>query len=459
MQAEEFDSKEFQQAELKSERIRIISIMAALAAMAVFILLRTLLFQVAREKWSLIFALAILAIMIGYEAVMLGRVLEALRAERDLSRRTWVVNLFIETLFPTIAMVVFIFIDVSGPYLVLLSPVVLTYFLFISLSTLRLNPTLCRLGGLFSAGGYMAVTGFVFLFYPRPEVGQGMVPYDTYPTNAFIILVAGLAAGEVARQIRQHVTTALREARESERLKSDLEIARSIQQGLLPNESPELQDFEIAGWNKPADQTGGDYYGWQQLPDGRTTFTLADVTGHGIGAALMASATHAYTRASMTGDSDLGTILSRINELLAKDLPSGRLVTFVSGVLEPKEGRVKLLSAGHGPILHYTAANDQVHSFGAHGVPFGVLPDMSYGPAQDIVLAPGDMLILITDGFFEWANPQDEEFGTERLAEAVRAAKGMNASDVITSLYHKVLSFVAGTVQNDDLTAIVLKRR
>jgi len=425
MQAEEFDSAAFQRAELKSERIRIISIIAALAALAVFVLVRSVVFEAARDIWALLFSMVFLAAMIGYEAVMLGRVLEAIRSESDLSRRTWVINLFIETLFPTIAMFVFIFIDSVGPYLILVAPVVLTYFLFIALSTLRLNPSLCRLGGLFSAVGYLAVTGFVFLVYPRPEVGQGMVSPEYYLSNGFIILVAGLAAGEVARQIRQHVATALREARESERLKSDLEIARSIQQGLLPGDSPDLPGFEIAGWNKPADETGGDYYGWQQLPDGRAAFTLADVTGHGIGAALVASATHAYTRASMTADTDLGAILSRINELLAKDLPSGRLVTFVSGVLEPEEGRVKLLSAGHGPMLHYTAADDQVQSFGAH---------------------------------FEWANSQDEEFGTQRLEEAVRFAKGLGAADVITSLYNKVLDFAAGTPQNDDLTAIVLKR-
>jgi serine phosphatase RsbU (regulator of sigma subunit) len=240
---------------------------------------------------------------------------------------------------------------------------------------------------------------------------------------------------------------------------SELETARSIQQGLLPKEIPELGDFEIAGFNKPADQTGGDYYGWFRLSDGRTAFTLADVTGHGISSALIASASHAYSRASMGQDSDLAAIVSRINRLLCADLPPGRLVTFVAGALDPATGRVELLSAGHAPLLLYTARDGRVQSFEAHGVPFGVLAGVPYGPPQEIVLAPGDMVVLITDGFFEWTNARDEDFGFERLHAAIRAASGYSPDRLIAHLHESVTAFAGGTPQNDDLTAVVLKRR
>jgi hypothetical protein len=139
------------------------------------------------------------------------------------------------------------------------------------------------------------VTSYVFMRYPTPDLGSAMNPAEYYAGNTIIMLAAGFVAGEVARQIRRHVGAALREEREVERLRGELETARSIQQGLLPKEAPKISGYEIAGWNKPADETGGDYFGWQELPDRRFAFTLADVTGHGIGAALVAATCHAYT--------------------------------------------------------------------------------------------------------------------------------------------------------------------
>jgi serine phosphatase RsbU (regulator of sigma subunit) len=250
----------------------------------------------------------------------------------------------------------------------------------------------------------------------------------------------------------------LREARTVERLNGELESARFVQQSLLPSETPEFGDYDLAGWNKPADQTGGDYYGWRQLADGRTILMLADVTGHGISSALMASACHAYAQASIDQSSDLDAIVTRINRLLCADLPSGRLITFVAGILDPGAGCVDLLSAGHGPLLYYSAAEDRVHSFEAHGVPYGVIRAMAYGPAQRIQLNRGDMLILITDGFFEWTNAQGEDFGLERLHDAIRAARSSSAADAISALHKAVVDFSGGTAQQDDLTAVVLKR-
>jgi serine phosphatase RsbU (regulator of sigma subunit) len=254
------------------------------------------------------------------------------------------------------------------------------------------------------------------------------------------------------------VSAALREAQQVERIRGELEAARSIQQGLLPKASPQLAGYDVAGWNKPADQTGGDFFGWQLLPDGRMAFTLADVTGHGIGAALIAATCHAYTRAGMAEHSDPGAILTQLNRLLCHDLPSGKMVTYVAAALEPAEGWLELLSAGHGPLLLYTAADDRVQAFEAHGIPFGIFPSMSYGPAQKIHLAKGDLLVLLTDGFFEWENASKEDFGIPRLKDAIRAARQLPSAQIIKSLHEAVVGFAGGTRQMDDLTAVVVKR-
>jgi serine phosphatase RsbU (regulator of sigma subunit) len=275
------------------------------------------------------------------------------------------------------------------------------------------------------------------------------------------ILLGGFIAGAVAGQIRQHVQAALREAEmrsKIERIEHDLGIARSIQQGLLPDRVPDIEGFEIAGWSQPADETGGDYYDWQQLPDGRLAISLADVTGYGVGPALVTAVCRAYARASFPSPEDLGTLVNRINELLVEDLVTGRFVTFVVACLDVATARLQLLSAGHGPLFLYTANDGQVQEFAAHDIPFGVAPDVGYGPPQEIDFAAGDLLVLITDGFFEWSNAEGEQFGIARLSESIRANAALPPKEIISQVYAAVREFVGDTAQDDDLTAVILKR-
>jgi serine phosphatase RsbU (regulator of sigma subunit) len=458
VESTELDSKTLRQAALRSDRIRIIAILIVLCLLFVFTVARRVVLEgIVGARGLAIFA-SFFGAMIAYEAATFRRVTRALREGTEPHTARWIGNVVVEALFPTVGLVVLIAMGMTRPYAALVAPVVLTYFLFILLSTLRLSPTLARLSGLCSAGGYSAVAIYVFARYPTPDLGTGLYPIEFYVGNIVVIVVAGFVAGEVARQIRGHVSVALQEAREVERIRGELETARAIQQGLLPRDAPRLAGYDVAGWNQPADQTGGDYFGWQDLPDGRVAFTLADVTGHGIGAALIAATCHAYNRASMAEHSDLGAIVGRMNRLLCDDLPPGKLVTFVAAALEPTEGRLELLSAGHGPLLLYTASDDRVQGFEAHGIPFGIIPTMPYGPAQKIRLAAGDLLVLLTDGFFEWENAGGDDFGIARLQETIRAARDLPASQIISSLHEAVVRFAGGTRQLDDLTAVVVKR-
>jgi serine phosphatase RsbU (regulator of sigma subunit) len=451
-------SKALSEAQLHSDRVRIRAMLAILCALFVIALLRGMIFAAEAERAALPLFGAFFASMIGFEAVMLRRVGYALTRQTALSGRALLLNVFVETLFPTVGIVLLIVTRVTNPYGALLAPIVLTYFLFVVMSTLRLSPMLARLTGVFCGAEYGLVALYVFIRFPMPAVRQAMQPVEYYVGNAVVILAAGFLAGEVARQIRSHVSAALREARKVERINGELESARFVQQSLLPRETPALPDYDLAGWNKPADQTGGDYYGWRQLADGRTVFVLADVTGHGIGSALTAASCHAYTQATVSQDCSLDATMTRINRLLCDDLPSGKLVTFVGGILDHGTGGVELLSAGHAPLLLYTSADDRVHSFEAHGPPFGILRSLPYGPAQKIRLTPGDMLVLITDGFFEWTNAAGEDFGFGRLHDAIRAARNLGAAEVISALHAAVVSFSGGTAQQDDLTALVIKR-
>ncbi|MHC4266138.1 MAG: cache domain-containing protein [Planctomycetota bacterium] len=288
---------------------------------------------------------------------------------------------------------------------------------------------------------------------------EGLSKKRTSPGGASEIRDLGDIFNEMMDAIDEGVDKLEKETANRARMEQDLEIARSIQQGLLPRQLLEIEGFDIAGWNQPADQTGGDYFDWQETLDGRVAISLADVTGHGIGPALVTAVCRAYSRANISTETDLGMVIDRINNMLVEDLPTERFVTFVVALLDPTNSKVQLLSAGHGPILLYTASDDRIQDFDADDIPLGLAPNVGYGPAKEIMLAGGDMLVLITDGFFEWTNADREMFGLERLQETIRKYKDLPAKEIISKLYKEVVKFTRGTKQQDDLTAVILKRR
>jgi len=451
-------SSAFQREVRRSEQARIVGILSVLGVVSAFFVGRALLFGRPADYRTLLYFALLLATAAIYESGVLRAVRKSIREDRTPPSWFWTLNVVIETLLPTLSLVILTESNLLGPYRALVAPAVLTYFFFISLSALRLDPVLARVTGVAAAGGYVLVMAYTLVRYPEPTVGMMPLGRGIYLTYAVFLLVGGWIAGEVARHIRQHVTAALEEVRQSERVRRDLELARSIQQGLLPSSPPQVPGFDVAGWNQAADQTGGDFFHWERYEDGRTVVAVADVTGHGIGPALIASVSRAYGRACVTADVDLGAALARIDGLLSADLPSGKLVNLVVAVLGPGDSTVRLLSAGHAPLLVYRAATSKMESYKAHGVPLGVGLGLEYGPEQKIVLGSGDALILITDGFFEWENPSGEQFGLDRLGETIRQASDLPAKEIISSLHAAVLQFAEGTEQQDDLTAVIVKR-
>src|SRR6516225_7660019 len=148
--------------------------------------------------------------------------------------------------------------------------------------------------------------------------------------------------------------------------------------------------------------------------------------------------------------------MNRINAALADDMTSGRFVTFVAAVCEPGHSRVQLLSAGQGPLFMYWLREDRFDTMGGQALPLGISPQLNSDPPLNFELQPGDLLVLATDGFFEWANAQGEEFGVERLEKAVRASRHLPPREIISTIYGAVVEFSGGTKQQDDLTAVII---
>ena len=242
-----------------------------------------------------------------------------------------------------------------------------------------------------------------------------------------------------------------------QRMERDLDIARQIQRGLLPGAKPDVPGYDIAGWSRAADKTGGDYFDWQVLPDGRVLISLADVSGHGIGPALMAAVCRAYARAT-TQEKDLGGFMDRLNDLLMDDMPEGRFITFVGVLLDPKQHQVQMISAGHGPLFRCVHASGDLIESGADGVPLGLVPESEYGTPATFSLDPKDSVLLITDGLFEWRNAGDESYGLERLRSAIRDASCAATDELIQKLYDESQSFAGDVAQDDDVTIVVIRR-
>ena len=460
MNAEQIQSPAFEKAELRSERLRILGVSAFVAVFALLTVARVFVVRTAAVNRQSISGILLAALILVYELGMLRTVNAALVANVNVPGFFWILSTVVETSIPAFALAFLTAPQIELTYRPLASPAILVFFIFIVLSTLRLSFWMGALSGSLSSVLYVAAA--VYLGWRPPTAGVPAPVTQTAVTlNAITLLTGGIIAGVVAMQIRKHVLAALREAetrRKLDAIQHDLQVARSIQQSLLPQENPRLAGFEIAGWNLPADDTGGDYFDWKVLPNGKVMVSLADVTGHGIGPALLASACHAYAKSIFASAPDLPSALERINQEVSADLAPGRFVTFVAAVCWPGRSEIEMLSAGHGPIFIYHRPEDRFVEMNAQALPLGILPSLSSDPPARLQLEAGSLILLATDGFFEWENERGEQFGIERMEEAIRRSRDATPAGIIKNLYEAVLAFAEGTKQQDDLTAVIIKR-
>jgi serine phosphatase RsbU (regulator of sigma subunit) len=331
--------------------------------------------------------------------------------------------------------------------------------LLIGVSVLRVDRLATLLTGSVCFLGYSGLVAWTLI--SPTAAGPNPHPAALYINLALMLALATGAAVFVAAQVRTYVQAAVREMqtrREHDRLKRDLEIAGEIQHGLLPPTMPQLEHYEFAAVCRPADQAGGDYFDWQEITRKRVVFSLGDVTGHGVGPALVTAACRAYVRSTLSDQISAVSLLERVNELLIRDIPEGRFVTLVLIDLDVQSNRFRLLSAGHGPTLLVREQSGDIQDLGSQGLPLGLIEDQLLDEPLEGSLEPGDLLIAVSDGFFEWANQDDEAFGTERLQEVIRHCRHDSATDILNAMEREVRSFVGNLPQQDDVTGLVIKR-
>lgn len=243
-----------------------------------------------------------------------------------------------------------------------------------------------------------------------------------------------------------------------ERLDEEVALAREMQQGTLPDTMPEVTGYELCGQFLPADQAGGDLYDLVLL-DGRLFVLLGDATGHGFGPALSATQMQAMLRVAFRCGASLAEAYRHVNNQLAEDLPDDRFLTAFMGFLDPSSHELEYFSGGQGPILHFHAAGAECEWRQPTHFPVGILEMDDCGPPARLLLQPGDVLALLSDGIYEYVNDQGGEFGQQRVERWITCHHRLPAAELVHELMAAVREFGAGARQADDITIVLLKRQ
>ncbi len=284
-----------------------------------------------------------------------------------------------------------------------------------------------------------------------------------------------LADEQIASGVAAHAGIALRRAHliqshlDKLRLEQEVSVAKEIQQGSFPKQIPSHPAYDIAAFNTPAQECGGDAFDVFGLRGGTIAgrdeaadsifFLIADATGHGVGPALSSMQTRGMLRISARLGQSLGSIVREINTQLNDDLPAGRFVTGWLGILDLATATIECFSAGQGPVYVYRRDADHFEEIESDAPPFGiVIPGFSYSATRSIQLGVGDMLVLITDGYYEAMSPAQAIWTEQGVFEVIRRMKDKSSDSIRAELDRCSLEFAQSTSTDDDRTAIIVKR-
>jgi len=235
----------------------------------------------------------------------------------------------------------------------------------------------------------------------------------------------------------------------------ELEIARQIQQRLLPSEAPEISGFDIAGGCEPAAWTSGDYFDYISVDDDRWLLVVADVTGHGIGPSLLTASTRSILRMLARNYDDPHEILTLANQAIAKDVEFGRFVTMFLVKFEPRRRKCTYCGAGHdGYLLREDGESLLLQS---QGPPLGASESFVFESSTSFQISSHDILLLFSDGIPESESPNGEQFGNDRMTSTIHESRDQPASQIRDHLFDTVRAFTLDATQHDDITLVVVK--
>lgn len=239
-------------------------------------------------------------------------------------------------------------------------------------------------------------------------------------------------------------------------MERDLEQAAMIQRQYLPSTAPKVPGLEVAGYNAPCRTVGGDYYDFFGYPSGRVAMVLGDVSGKGMAASLMMMGLQARVQVLIDEPEDLAATLTRLNRITAANCPPARFITFFVCILDGKTGDLIYGNAGHNAPL-ILRSNGTYEELTDGGPPLGILADFTYRQFRN-KLEPGDMLAIFSDGVTEAVSPDDQDFDTAHLAQAIFAHRAESAAEIIARVNEDIVQWTKGAPAAEDVTLIVARR-
>jgi phosphoserine phosphatase RsbU/P len=262
-------------------------------------------------------------------------------------------------------------------------------------------------------------------------------------------LIANMAAVKVEnlRLLRQQI--------EKERMEEQLELAARIQRRLLPQSDPVISGYEVRALSRSCYEIGGDYYDFVVRRPGVLSLVVADVSGKGVGAALLMAAFQASLRTLLREPMPLPVMVRRVNDLLLESATPGKFVTAFVAELDLSTHRLQYVNAGHNPPVVLGAGGVQLLT--GTGPVVGLLPGVAYTEGS-VELCQGDLVVLYTDGITEREGPGDEEFGLDRLSSFFAGRRDSPLADLPEALLATLSEFSGGTPARDDSTVVLLRR-
>lgn len=244
------------------------------------------------------------------------------------------------------------------------------------------------------------------------------------------------------------------ESLEKERMEKELEVAATIQKMILPKEVKQIPGFEIAGFNVPSKQVGGDYYDVVHLPNGNVALIIADVSGKSVPGALLVSTLQASLRAYLESDFELTKLVGKLNRVILGNSTVDKYITFFIGILEPKSKKFISVNAGHNPPL--LVRKGTITKLKNGGIPLGMVEFDQY-ICEENILQPDDMIVMFTDGVTEAADKNDEFYDDERLERCAASHPQVSAFQLKDIIHDDLRKFVGNAEQSDDITMLLLK--
>jgi len=246
------------------------------------------------------------------------------------------------------------------------------------------------------------------------------------------------------------------EAAEKRQMDREFALAREIQQRLLPENPPELPGYELYGSNIPSRQVSGDYFDFRPRPDGKIYATIADVCGKGVGPALLMASLQASFHAWADELVPVAEMTGRLSEAISRRTGPDRFITFFLLLLDPPTGEIEYTNAGHNAGL-LLRRGGTVEELASHGLPLALFPGKPYGSSR-VVLAPGELLCLYTDGVTEANDPQGNEFGAGKLKDFLAGQGEIDVAQIDANLARVLEAHAAGESFADDRTLVMVRR-